>query len=432
MVRQTTSWTRTIPFVAMLVCLCCCPAQVLGQIDDELRALYQEMIPQFDGDLKAKLQRALNEGRDFIELDAQQFDRFRRNPANPFDGYDNVDASKLTGIIRLQFETQPVRSRQPAELERQSKSQLAELEPAAAKVHASTVQVLGEDKQLCYGVVVNPQGLIITKASEIEDVDELFCKLHDGEVCEAQLLNRDRDNDLALLKIQATGLTPIDWAPSQPAPGAFLVSATPEGRALAMGVYSHVPRSLLGKNQAYIGIKPQTHPDRGLTVVELRRGGPAAQAGLRIGDVVLSLDDKPVNSVTELVNAVRARRPGQSVRVQYQREGQVASVHVELAGRSVASDLADRLHKMNKFGAIPSKRRSEFPLVFQHDTPLLPEQCGGPIVDLDGNVVGFNIARSGRIASYAIPANHMQTLVDQLLAPVIAETGSGATTIERR
>ncbi len=36
---------------------------------------------------------------------------------------------------------------------------------------------------------------------------------------------------------------------------------------------------------------------------------------------------------------------------------------------------------------------------------LKPTDCGGPLVDLEGRVVGFNIARSGRTESYAVPAN---------------------------
>ena len=424
MVYKQNAWSMTTTFLAMVFCLCCCPIWGMAQIDDELRGLYQKMIPQFSGELKTKLQNALENDQDYIELDASQFMQFRDHPANPFDGYDSIDASKITGIIRLQFETQPVRSRKPSSWERQSESQLAVLEPAAAEVFPSTVKIIDGDKQLCYGIIVKSNGLIVTKLSEIQGAEKLLCKLYDGRVLEASIINRNRENDLALVQVDATNLKPIEWAQSQPKPGTFLVSATQEGNAMAMGVYSHVPRSLLGKNQAYIGIKPQKHPVQGLTIVEVSSGGPAAKARLQIGDILLAIDGEDVDSVTALVNAIRARRPGQTIVVDIQREGARQQLEVVLEGRTVSSDLADRLHKMNKFGAIPSKRRSEFPLVFQHDTPLLPEQCGGPIIDLDGNVVGLNIARSGRIASYAIPANHMVTLVDKLVAPAIAENDS--------
>ena len=73
-----------------------------------------------------------------------------------------------------------------------------------------------------------------------------------------------------------------------------------------------------------------------------------------------------------------------------------------------------------KTGAVPSDRDSNFPVVFQHDSPLFPEQCGGPICDLRGNVLGINIARESRAASYAIPAKHVRTILDDFLQQQIA------------
>ena len=50
-------------------------------------------------------------------------------------------------------------------------------------------------------------------------------------------------------------------------------------------------------------------------------------------------------------------------------------------------------------------RLSGFDRVIQHDTVLDPEECGGPVLDTSGNVVGLNIARAGRVVSYALPAS---------------------------
>ena len=57
----------------------------------------------------------------------------------------------------------------------------------------------------------------------------------------------------------------------------------------------------------------------------------------------------------------------------------------------------------NNLGGRLSVRRFGFPVALQHDTVLRPDDCGGPVVDLDGRVIGFNIARAGRTESYAIP-----------------------------
>jgi len=42
------------------------------------------------------------------------------------------------------------------------------------------------------------------------------------------------------------------------------------------------------------------------------QNGPAAAAGIRPGDVVTAVANKPVNNVTELLSAVAALKPGKS------------------------------------------------------------------------------------------------------------------------
>ena len=61
-----------------------------------------------------------------------------------------------------------------------------------------------------------------------------------------------------------------------------------------------------------------------------------------------------------------------------------------------------------------SNRRWGFPSVIQHDTVLRPSDCGGPVVDLDGYAVGINIARAGRVASYALPVEVVNPLLKDL------------------
>jgi DNA repair exonuclease SbcCD ATPase subunit len=46
---------------------------------------------------------------------------------------------------------------------------------------------------------------------------------------------------------------------------------------------------------------------------------------------------------------------------------------------------------------------------------LAPEECGGPLVDLDGRVVGINISRAGRVNSYALPVSLVQNVYQRLL-----------------
>ncbi|MEM0925840.1 MAG: serine protease, partial [Planctomycetota bacterium] len=61
-------------------------------------------------------------------------------------------------------------------------------------------------------------------------------------------------------------------------------------------------------------------------------------------------------------------------------------------------------------------RLSGFDAVMQHDTVLLPNQCGGPVLDSSGNVVGLNIARAGRVISYALPSSLVNAEIISMLA----------------
>jgi hypothetical protein len=80
-----------------------------------------------------------------------------------------------------------------------------------------------------------------------------------------------------------------------------------------------------------------------------------------------------------------------------------------------------RIHSVN-VGALNwhsnplSLRRESFPTVFSHDLSLRPEQCGGPVVDLSGNVVGLNIARADATRTLAIPADVLRAVIKALRA----------------
>jgi S1-C subfamily serine protease len=68
-----------------------------------------------------------------------------------------------------------------------------------------------------------------------------------------------------------------------------------------------------------------------------------------------------------------------------------------------------------EFSGDLSERRSGFPAVFAHDTAIIPAACGSPLLDLEGKVVGLNIARAGRVTTYAIPADELNKIVPRLL-----------------
>jgi serine protease DegQ len=93
---------------------------------------------------------------------------------------------------------------------------------------------------------------------------------------------------------------------------------------------------------AYLGIEPapvtrevaaQLGLDEaaGVLVMAVGDGTPAAAAGLRPGDVIVGLDDTPVDTVEDLFGELRQRRPGDRVTLTVVREGREQRLTATLA-----------------------------------------------------------------------------------------------------
>ena len=65
---------------------------------------------------------------------------------------------------------------------------------------------------------------------------------------------------------------------------------------------------------AYLGVSTgDTTGTSGAAVGDVVQGGPAATAGLRAGDVVTAIDGKPIEGSADLVAAIAAKSPGDSI-----------------------------------------------------------------------------------------------------------------------
>ncbi|TDC58148.1 PDZ domain-containing protein, partial [Actinomadura sp. GC306] len=60
------------------------------------------------------------------------------------------------------------------------------------------------------------------------------------------------------------------------------------------------------------------------------RNGPADKAGLKPGDVITRIDDKPIEDATDLIAQIRSRAPGDRITVTFQRDGRESTVEVTL------------------------------------------------------------------------------------------------------
>src|SRR6185503_15463448 len=97
--------------------------------------------------------------------------------------------------------------------------------------------------------------------------------------------------------------------------------------------------------RSYVGIVGQQTPiprrlalrhnlaDRGVLVADLAAGGPAAQAGVKQGDLVVRLAGKPILGIDDLIRALTAETVGQPIEIAVLRDGEIRVLNVTPAER---------------------------------------------------------------------------------------------------
>jgi serine protease Do len=292
-----------------------------------------------------------------------------------------------------------------------------------------------DPRQVAFGTVVSADGYVLTKASEVIGRKQLQVVGAGGggklaKVYAASVVGLSEPLDLAMLKIEATGLVPVSWADMKAdhvAVGEWVASAGPvaleKSEPVAVGVVSVGRRKIPGR-LGFLGVMRGETPDEsGAKMMQVISGSAAEKAGVKVDDVITAIDGKAVKTAEDLSRIVRGYRPGDVVMLTVRRGKTVLQLPATL-GSNVMEEDASQFSMMNLLGGAVSKRSSDFSAVFQHDTVLSPMECGGPLVDLSGKVIGINIARAGRTETYALPADVVEPLLGPLengkLAPVNA------------
>ncbi len=390
--------------------------EVGGEVlHQDLRDVFDRLIDDLSSEVGERFKKALEENTPQVEFTPAQFRRFKANPANPFEGLSHINPKDNSGNIILKFELPSLRNRRLDPLERQHISILRALRPVVVSAAGSTVAVKSDGRQIAVGIVVTRDGRVVTKASELKNKKNISVDFGDGRTMSARIVRQDRRNDVALLEVEARDLTPVIWSTSQVLPGAFVCSPTAHGKVYSLGTYSVIPISTLKGKTAFLGVRPNNRDGDGLLLSEITRDTAASRAGLQNGDIMTSFGGTPMNTVADLFRVVKLRSPGDVIEIEFIRGGTASRTEATLAGRDISGQRAKEFKMMNRLGAIPSRRAGNFPNVFQHDSPMFPELIGGPVVDLDGNVIGMNISRTGRTGCYAIPSSHMKQVIDELL-----------------
>jgi putative serine protease PepD len=85
---------------------------------------------------------------------------------------------------------------------------------------------------------------------------------------------------------------------------------------------------------AVLGVQISDSPDGGALIQVVEPGSGAAKAGLQAGDRVVKVDDRTVDTGTDLAGAIRSHVPGDTVTVTYVRNGQEQTTKVTLDSAS--------------------------------------------------------------------------------------------------
>lgn len=300
--------------------------------------------------------------------------------------------------------------------------------PAVAKPAQSTVSVRIDGKQVALGVVVDAAGYILTKETELRG-EKIVVRFRDGKELPASKISGNDTWDLAMLKVDAKGLVPVTWAESKVADvGHWVATPAPGDVPVAIGVVSVAARKMPPSpklslptnptNRGYLGVQMEDAEGGGVRLMVITPKSPAEKAGLKVDDVVLAVNGKETPDRETMGAIIGLNRPGDKVRVRIRRGDAEEEIEATLEKRPAS--LFDRGDFQNSMGTDRSQRRTGFPVALQHDTVLRANECGGPLVDLDGRVIGINIARGGRTDSYAIPS--------ESILPLIADLKSGKPT----
>lgn len=275
-------------------------------------------------------------------------------------------------------------------------------------------------RQLAYGLVVFSDGVILTKASEIEGAEEIQVLVDRRTFREVEVVAIDPVWDVALLRVAADDLVPVDFidvdAGGLPR-GTWVVAngATSRFARRAMaGVISANARAIPAAGGAVLGVFLKV-VEEGVRVEKIVEDSGAERAGLKEGDILKTIEGNEVKIAEDIMEAIGARSPGEEIEVRYLRDGEEVTVRVALIAREelFAEEMMNRNDQMS--GDF-SKRRSGFPRVIQHDILGNSSSVGGPLLDLDGRCVGMNIARANRAESFAIPASEVREIAARLLA----------------
>lgn len=169
------------------------------------------------------------------------------------------------------------------------------------------------------------------------------------------------------------------------------------------GSHNYVYYSEGGEGNSYLGVQTEDvtpekvgelhlKEERGVEITTVDQDAPAAKAGLKEHDVILSVNDQRIESVEQLKRVIREIPSGRTVSIGISRDGQPMTIKAQLAERDKMMD-----HMFNfTMSPMPPMPPINIPAI--HIPPInMPEMDIGPIV------VIHSLARSGLMVENLTP-----------------------------
>ena len=294
---------------------------------------------------------------------------------------------------------------------------LAVFEPQREVLQASSALIMEGRDESGYGVIVSADGHILTKASEFTKLKEPLVVIDKKRYKSVELLAVDKKWDVCLIKIEAEGLKPVEYAESSDlALGSWVCAngvSSRFKRRLLMGVISAQPHRIKPAGGLVMGVAIKKEDKKGLVVQGVDEKGGAHSAGIKKGDIVLTADGKEIKEVKELVEHIKKNHhTGSKVLMGLKRGKEELEMYVEVMP---AHQMKPPPNRNDMMSGDFSKRRSDFPRVVQHSILGSSKIVGGPLIRLDGKCIGMNIARANRAESFAIPSEELQEIAKDLM-----------------
>ncbi len=268
-----------------------------------------------------------------------------------------------------------------------------------------------ESRSFLFGTIVSEDGLILTKASELDEVADFYVRVGAKKYRSPKLLSRNDQWDLVLVKIEAENLRPVTMDFTEDlAHGTWIVSngaAERRFRRPRVGMISANKREIPGGSPAVLGVALKVS-EEGLVASAVSEGSGAEKAGLKEGDVLREIDGAEIENREEFIKYLSGKGVGEVIQLKVKREAEVIDLAITLVARhKLYPKEMDRNDQLSGGLAQQSARRSGFPMVIQHETTLTRRMMGGPLFTLDGHFLGMNIAAVNRVEVFAIPAKEL-------------------------